>query len=209
MKLKTLSIAVGAAFALQGLSNNALAESTGNIANTVPGTTAATAHVDFSVTVPKFLSLRVGTGSAVANGTIDSISFTETVAQIGTNGSVAGVGGDLGGGQVTVVAQSNSLGGNASLTYRTTDGLGAARSALSDGTNTMPWSTIKVASSGSASLAHPAALADASAAAVTVATLATGVNNLSATWTYSWQDGSNIYAASTYTGRVAYSLVQP
>jgi hypothetical protein len=203
MKLKTLSIAVGAALALQGLSNNALAEATGNIANAVPGTTAATARVDFSVIVPKFLSLRVGSTA----GTIDSISFTETAAQVGTNASVAGVGGDLGAGQVTVQAQGNSLGGAATLTYRTTDGAGAARAALSDGTNTMPWSTIKVASTGS--ITHPAALADGSASAIAVATLSTGVFNTSANWTYSWQDGSTVYAASTYTGRVAYSLVQP
>jgi hypothetical protein len=203
MKLKALSIAVGAAFALQGLSNNALAEATGNIANAVPGTTAATAHVDFSVTVPKFLSLRVGSTA----GTIDSISFTETAAQVGSNASVTGVGGDLGAGQVTVQAQGNSLGGNASLTYRTTDNLGAALASLSDGTNTMPWSNIKVASTGA--IAHPAALADGSAAAVNVATLGTGVFNSSGTWTYSFQDGGTVYAASTYSGRVAYSLVQP
>lgn len=203
MKLKALSFAMGAAFALQGLSNNALAEATGNIANAVPGTTAATARVDFSVVVPKFLSLRVGSTA----GTIDSISFTETAAQVGTNASVAGVGGDLTAGQVTVQAQGNSLGGAASLTYRTTTAAGAALAALSDGTNTMPWTTIKVASTGA--ITHPAALADGSASAVTVAALATGVFNSSGTWTYSWQDGNTVYAASTYAGRVAYSLVQP
>ncbi len=208
MKLKELSIAVSTAFALQALCNYALAESTGNIANTVPGTTAATAHVDFSVTVPKFLSLQVGTSGA----TVDSITFTETAAQVGTNAAVAGVGGDLTAGKVTVSAAGNSLAGAATLSYSTTTAAGAALAALSDGAgHTMPWTTISVASTGAAAIAHPATLADGSAAAVTVSNTlgGTGAFSTAGTWTYSWADGGTVYPAATYQGRVAYSLTQP
>ncbi|MDH4189933.1 MAG: hypothetical protein OEW21_06990 [Betaproteobacteria bacterium] len=198
---KTLAVALGAAFALQGLSTNALAESTGNITNTTPGTTAATAHVDFVVVIPKFLSLRVGTGSlAAASATIDSITFTEVATDVGSNNVITGS-------ALTVAAAGNSSGA-AKITYTTTDAAGAALAALSDGTNTIPWSTIKVANGGV--IAHPAALANA--AGTTVATFAAGVFNSSDTWTYTFQDGGTVYAASAgtgYLGRVAYSLTQP
>src|SRR6516165_6181299 len=56
----------------------------------------ATAHVDFTITIPKFLFLRVGTGNGAINaagvfstapatlGTIDGITWAPTPAQLGT-----------------------------------------------------------------------------------------------------------------------------
>jgi len=60
----------------------------------------ATAHVDFQITIPKILYLRVGTGSSYTTGvlpsvgTVDLISFAPTAAQVGNATAVAGTGGD-------------------------------------------------------------------------------------------------------------------
>ena len=56
----------------------ALAESnfqTGAATNS-PG---ATAHVDFSIVIPKILYLRVGTGSAYASGTLTSVNTIDLI----------------------------------------------------------------------------------------------------------------------------------
>ena len=63
----------------------------------------ATAHVDFSIVIPKILYLRVGTGSTyttgalTANPAVDLITFSPTAAQVGSGTAVAGTGGDLSG----------------------------------------------------------------------------------------------------------------
>lgn len=207
MKLKALVVTIGAALALPSFP--ALAEST----SAAGGAGASTsARLDFRLTIPKFLRLRVG----AAAGTINEITFSPTVAQLATSPStvVAGASGDLGGGSVTVSVQANPGTDVVNLTYRTTDNGGAAQAALSDGTNTVPWSTVKVATGGAdaASLTHPAALADGSAADVNVVApvpKVSGAINLAATWTYTWDDGGVIYAAGAYTGRVAYKLATP
>jgi hypothetical protein len=208
MKRNILAAAVGAALTLSAVS--ALAEST----SAAGGAGASTsARLDFRLTVPKFLRLRVG----AAAGTINEIAFTPTVSQLATGASIAGAGGDLGSGAVTVSVQANPGADTVNLTYRTTDNTGAALAALSDGVNTVPWSTIGVATAGAdaASLTHPANLADGSAADVNVVApvpKVSGTINLSATWTYTWNDGGVIYAASAgtgYAGRVAYKLATP
>jgi len=171
-------------------------------------------RVDFRIVVPKFLSLEVGT----AGSTVDQIDLTPSSQQLATtpSTSVAGTGGQ-GGGSVTVTVQASPGSDVVNLTYRTTDASGTASAALSDGTNVVPWTTVKVATGGAngASLAHPAALADGSTADVAVAApvpKVAGIINLTATWTYSWDDASTVYPASApggYTGRVAYKLSTP
>src|ERR1700687_4853899 len=96
----------------------ALAESnvqTGAATN-APG---ATAHVDFSIVIPKILFLRVGTGSTypgsltgtapalATNNGMAKIVFSPTAAKLGT-GPLAGTGGDLTNGVVTAAIVSNS-----------------------------------------------------------------------------------------------------
>lgn len=207
MKRNVLAAAVGAALALNTLS--ALAESSSALGGSGGNTSA---RLDFRLTVPKFLRLQVGTAAG-----IDEIAFTPTVSQLATGAPIAGTGGDLGSGAVTVAVQANPGADTVNLTYRTTDNTGAALAALSDGVNTVPWSTIAVATAGAnaAILAHPATLADGSAADVNVVTnipKVAGAINLTATWTYTWNDGGIIYAASAgtgYAGRVAYKLATP
>ncbi len=86
--------------------------------NLQTGTTAltATAHVDFSIVIPKILYLRVGTGSTYTGatpslssvGTIDAITFSPAAGTVGNGTAVAGVGGDLTGGVETAAIVSNS-----------------------------------------------------------------------------------------------------
>lgn len=174
----------------------------------------ATSRVEFRVVIPKFLSLEVGTAGA----TVDQIDLAPSSQQLATSPStsVAGTGGQ-GSGSITVTVQASPGSDDVNLTYRTTDVSGAARPALSDGSNAVPWTTVKVATGGTnaASLAHPPALADGSTSEVSVAApvpKVAGIINLTATWTYSWDDASTIYPASApggYTGRVAYKLSTP
>src|SRR5215831_145068 len=99
------------------------------------GTLTSTAHVDFQITIPKFLFLRVGTGTGAINaagvfstapatvGTTDEITWAPTPGQVGT-GPMAGTGGDLGGGVETAIVVAN----NGTVTLTSTTG-----GALSDG----------------------------------------------------------------------------
>ncbi len=183
--------------------------------NAVGGTGGnAGARVDFRIVIPKFLRLQVGSGG----GPIDGIDMAPSAAQLATSPStaVSGTGG-LGGGAVAVRVQAAPGPDVVNLTYRTTDATGAGRAALSDGSGTVPWNTVKVATGGAsaASLAHPVALADGSVAEVSVVApvpKVAGIIDLNATWTYSWNDGGVSFPASAsggYTGRVAYKLSTP
>src|SRR5215469_2855891 len=87
----------------------------------------ATAHVDFQITVPKFLFLRVGTGSNYAGGvyaggtTVDQITWTLTTANVGNGTAIAGTGGDIApAGTETAALVCNS--GNAVVFTSTTTG---------------------------------------------------------------------------------------
>ena len=88
------------------------------------GALTATAHVDFQITIPKFLFVRVGTGTGIGhrvafatNATVDLITWAPTAAQVGT-GVLAGTGGDLTGGVETAVVVGNS--GNVTFSSTTT-----------------------------------------------------------------------------------------
>jgi len=92
----------------------------------------ATAHVDFQITIPHILYLRVGTGTTYTTGvltpnnaTVDLITFAPTNAQLVTGGAVSGGGGDLTGGVETAAV----IGNGGTVTLNAT-----ATGALSDGT---------------------------------------------------------------------------
>ena len=66
------------------------------------GALTATGKLDFSITIPKALYIRIGTGANLANlATVDLINFTVPAANIGNGTPVAGTGGDLTNGTVT------------------------------------------------------------------------------------------------------------
>lgn len=159
------------------------------------GPQSTSARVDFQITIPRFVSLRVGS----AAGTIDLISFAPTAAQVESGLPVSGAGGDLGGGAVTASVRGN--GGDVTLAAVTAG-------AISNGASTISWSEITTATSNA--LLTPPALLDGPAVSTTVSAAANGVANQTATWTYTY-DNSAVVPAGTYggvavnNGRVTYT----
>ena len=178
------------------------------------GTTAltATAHVDFQITIPKFLFLRVGTGTGTAAGgyatlaTIDEITWAPTAAQVG-GGSLAGTGGDLTGGVETAVVVANN--GNVTLSSTTTG-------PLNDGAgDTISFTTISTTATHNTTTTTlaPPALADGA----TTTTTLTAVNKVvqqDAKWAYTYANATNPPAGTygginTNGGRVTYTASLP
>ena len=156
------------------------------------GTITAVAHVNFQIVIPQFLSLQIGSPSAV-----DLLTFSPTAAQLIANSAVAGAGGTPGPGAETVTVVGN--GGNVTLSVAT---LGQ----LSDGAagDKISFATISTATSNT-SLPAPALCDGPTACAGTTTVTATGkAVNQTATWTYTYTNPSGtIPAAGTYGGSAA------
>lgn len=180
-------------------------------ATLVPGSTA---HVDFQITIPKFLYLRVGSGSAYTTGTyatvatIDEITWAPTAAQVGT-GALAGTGGDLTGGVETAAVVSNS--GNVTLNA-TTGG------ALSDGTgDTISFGQITTTASSNTTgtvLPAPVLVDGGTSANIVINAPASKVITEDAKWTFAYAN-TTTPPAGTYggvnvnNGRVVYTATMP
>jgi hypothetical protein len=180
-------------------------------ATAAPG---ATAHVDFSIVIPKILYLRVGTGSTYTTGAltsnpaVDLITFSPTAAQVGNGTAIAGTGGDLAGGVETAAVVSNS--GNVTLNA-------TAAGALSDGNgDSIPYSQITtVATTLTSGTALPApVLTNATSANVVLTAPATKVIVQDAKWTFSYANTASV-PTGTYGGinvnnsRVVYTATMP
>jgi hypothetical protein len=173
----------------------------------------ATAHVDFQITIPKILYLRVGTGSTypgtlAVDPSIDKITFAPAAGAVGNGVAVAGGGGDLTGGAETAAVVSNS--GDVTLTA-TTGG------ALGDGAgDTIPFTQITTAATTITSpTALPApVLTNGVSASVVLTAPPTKVIFQDAKWTYSYSNTS-VQPAGTYGGvnannsRVVYTATMP
>lgn len=188
-KLKVLAVAVALASPLA-----AHAES--NVTTgAAPASLSATARVNFSITIPRFIFLQVGTGTLLAaNGTIDTIDFQPALNVVGNGTSVAATAGsgNNGNGNVTVRIIGNA--GNVTL--------GATGPAnLTSGGNTIPWTQIATAISGGAT--HPT-INGANASF----TAASNVVNVNGSWTYTYLN-TTTPAAGTYTGQVTYTATTP
>lgn len=181
-------------------------------ATAAPG---ATAHVDFSVVIPKILYLRVGAGSSYSTGaltsvnTIDLITFSPAAGTVGNGTAVAGIGGDLSGGVETAAIVSNS--GSVTLNATATGALGNGSG------DSIPFTQITTASS---------ALTSATSLPAPVLTNGTSSNVLltvpplaklivqDAKWTYSYANAATV-PAGTYGGvnvnnsRVTYTATMP
>lgn len=190
--------------------------------NFVNGAGTATARLNFSIVIPKFLFLQVGTGTAFAtNAAIDTIVFdmTGTPSAIGSGTAQAATsGGDISPGAVTARVLGNNFTAAVNLSATTTG-------AMSNGAgDTISWSEITVATSAlavtpaaAATLSHPgtAAAPFADGAATTVSlTPVSKVINQSAKWTFSYKN-TNVPAAGTYgatvanKGQVSYTIAMP
>lgn len=168
----------------------------------------ANASLDFQIVIPRILFLQVGTGTFFADDTtVDLIAFNVPAANVGDGTSIAGTGGDIGGGTVTARVLGN--GGTITLTSNTTGPLNDG------GTNTISYSEITTtvaAGSFPTTLAHPT-LSDTTPGSVTL-TPTGGVVLQDAEWTYEY-DNSAVVAAGTYGGvntnggRVTYTATMP
>jgi hypothetical protein len=180
------------------------------------GALNTTAHVDFQISIPKFVFLRIGTGTGTlaggygTNATVDQITWAPTPAQVGT-GVLPGAGGDLGTGTETAAVYANGN-GNVTLSCQTTG-------ALNDGAgDNISYATITTT-----------ATTLTSATALTVCPLADGVTNnvvipavakvvsRDAKWAYTYSNAT-IPPAGTYggggagntgAGRVTYTAAIP
>ncbi len=187
MKL-SLRLATAAILLASTMPLTAHAESTFNTGNTAPLTTSA--RVDFTITIPKFVSLRVGSAGA----TINTIAFSPAAADVGNNVAQAGTGGDLTGGKVSVRVSGN----NGNITLSATPG--AAN--LLSGTDTIPWTQITVTAAGGAP-AHPAVPGN-----VVLNATNKVVNIAAGDWTYAYAN-STVVAAGSYTGQITYTASVP
>ncbi|HTQ01932.1 MAG TPA: hypothetical protein VMN56_21615 [Casimicrobiaceae bacterium] len=189
--------------------------------NFVNGSGTATAHLNFSIVIPKFLYLQVGTGTYPTSvNTVDTILFdmTGAISSIGNATPQAGTGGDLTGGAVTARVVGNNFNAAVNLSASTVG-------AMSNGAgNTISWSEISVTSAALAvvpaaasTLNHPgtAAAPFADGAATTVSLTPVGkVINQSAKWTFQYKN-SNVPSAGTYgntvanNGQVTYTITMP
>lgn len=170
----------------------------------------ASANLDFTVTIPKFVYVRIGTGTNAANNTnVDNVVFTVPAANVGDGTAVAGTGGDLTGGQVTARVTGN----NGTIAFSSTT-LGPLNNGAGD---TISWGQMAVAvtaNTTATALAHPTLLDGATTSINLTPTSGTKVTNLDARWTYSYRN-QNIVPAGTYggvntqNGRVTYAVSMP
>ena len=177
------------------------AESTSATGN---GALSTTAHVDFSIVIPRFLSFRVGT----AGGTIDLITFTVPAASLGNATPVAGVGGDAGGGAENVVVKGN--GGQITITETNNSAGAGLTNGLGDA---IPYSEITTTSSDAANLPAPV-LSNGSSNTAQPVINSGQVTNRSGTWTYAYANtafpGAGTYGGvNTNGGRVTYTASMP
>jgi hypothetical protein len=180
-------------------------------ATAAPG---ATAHVDFSIVIPKILYLRVGTGSKYttgvlsSNAAVDLITFSPTAAQVGNGTAVAGTGGDLTGGVETAAIVSNS--GNVTLNATATGALGNGAG------DSIPFTQITTtATTLTSATALPApVLTNATSANVVLTAPPTKVIVQDAQWTFAYANAA-VVPVGTYGGvntnnsRVVYTATMP
>lgn len=204
MRNHFVKAALAAALALPFMAHAESSINTG-VASPLP----TSARLDFRITVPKMIYLRVGTGTNLAaNGTIDLIDFVVPAASIGNGTAVAATAasGDLTNGAVT----ARVIGNNGTVTFTST-----TTGALSNGTDTISYGQIAAAVAtltSATALPHPT-LADGATTTVSLTPVGKVVNQ-DAKWTFSYLN-ANVVAAGTYGGvntnnsRVTYTASMP
>lgn len=154
------------------------------------GNLSADAHLNLRVTIPRFLSFRVG-----SLGSVDTITFAPTDAEVGDGNPIDGTGGDVGGNGATVAVRSN--GGEITITEANDGGAGG----LGTGGG-ISLSEITVTSDNSA-LDTPT-LSDSGGNTTTV-TLSNGnVTNRTAVWSYAY-DNTTTPADGNYDADITYT----
>jgi hypothetical protein len=203
MKVNKLFALLGATLALSAVafSGSAFADAS---AVTVGN---ATTNLDFTITIPRTLSFRVGTNTA---GTIDQITFSPTAAQVGSGTAITGAGGDLGAGVVTARVVGNA---NSQITIKAT-----TAGALSNGAGaTISWAQITTTTATATSataLAAPTLVDAAAGTTVNAPAPIGGVTIADAKWTFQYAN-TTVPSAGVYGGttaknsRVTYTAAMP
>jgi hypothetical protein len=182
--------------------------------HTGAGPQTSTAHVDFQITIPKILFLRVGTGTGTvaggwgANGSIDLITWAPASGTVGNGVALAGTGGDLGGGVETAVVVANN--GNVTLSSTT---LGMLNDGVGD---TISYNQIRAVASTLPTaqvLAVPALAPNGGTRNVNIPATARIVQR-DAKWTYTYRNQTvpppgNYGGVNTNNGRVTYTASVP
>jgi hypothetical protein len=185
MKLLRITLAAAAVAAAMPMAHAA--------SNSANGAGALNAPVNliFNVVIPRFLFLRVGDAAAAS---VNTLTFSPTVAQMLASTPITGTGGDTGPGTSDVTYQVFS---NAASTS-----LGASNlTVLTSGSNNIPTSTLSVVNA-LGTLLPPAFGASSS--------LAGPIVSQTGTWRWSWTNpAGTVYASGTYAGTVTYTLSAP
>ena len=192
-----------------------MAHAESNVA-TGAGNLTATAHVNFSVVIPKVLYLRVGTGSTYTGATpsltsvatIDTVTFSPAAGTVGNGTAVAGTGGDLNNGVETAAIVSNY--GSVTLTATSTG-------ALSDGAgDTIPYTQITTTSAAlTSATALPApVLSNTTSNSVVLTAPASKLITEDAKWTFGYANTvtapAGTYGATTANnGQITYTATMP
>ncbi|ROU08546.1 hypothetical protein [Lysobacter enzymogenes] len=208
--MRKFPTALLAASLLAGLPLLAQAESQYSTGTASPIT--ATARLDFQITVPKILFLRVGAGADYSNtATINQIAFAVPAANLGNGAPVAATlaSGDLGNGAVT----AKLLGNNGTIALSSST-VGALSNGAGDSISYTQIQTTTATNTSATALAAPA-LADGAVTSNNVApNVGSKVVNLDAKWTYAYLNGA-VVAPGTYGGinannsRVTYTASMP
>lgn len=174
----------------------------------------ATAHLDFAITIPKFIFVRInsGTGNGTSGwatgGTIDQIAWAPTAAQVGTGALAPSAGGDIAVGTSTAAVAGNN--GNIIFGSTTTGTLNdTTGDSISFATITVP--TPAHLSTGT-TLAFPG-LADTATTNITLTAVGKVVQQ-DAKWTWSYSNAT-VPPVGTYGGvntnnsRVTFTASEP
>ena len=157
---------------------------------------STTASLNFSLVVPAYLRLSIGTPTA---GTIDTVTFSPTAATAGTGTAVAATY-STGGTNIPVVVQANGATGGVNLTYSATNtSIGAVGKPA--------WSEFSVTGTGTIAAATATALSGTANTTVKSLANVSGLVNAGDTWTFSYAN-SAMHAAGTYTGTITYTATE-
>lgn len=162
--------------------------------------------ITFRVTYPRFLRFRVG----ATGGTINLITFSPTVGQVGGGTPVAGTGGEAGGGSAATVEIVGNFGQITITPTNNSGGLGMGTGTAGDGY--INYNQLQTTTSD-AQLPAPV-LSNAGGTAVQPTLNTALVTQRSAVWTYSYLN-TTIPSAGTYGagsgtgGRVTYTATMP
>ncbi len=196
MKFAKLLIAVAAAAAAFA----AHAESDLNVSNTAGA--SASAKLDFRITVPRIIFLRVGTGTnfadALGGANINMVDFTLTANDLTSVAPIAGVP-NAGASSTAGSVDARVLGNGGDVSFRA---VGSGAGLTAPGVTTpVAWSQIAPTSTGS--LPHPTIGGGAANLTAT-----NNVVNASSTWKFDYLN-ANAISAGVYTGQVTYTAALP